>query len=166
MGKFLWFLCLAVITGSFAAQAQDYKKVIKDGKTTYEATAKQPDKQQAGLQKRLKSTSTEDVVLYTKNGCKDCDRIGRVLTKHQVRYQKKRIDLSTTYIGELLELTGNSETPTLLIQGKIQRELSQEAIEQQLMRSGYKVKTVGNRPINRKPPAPKSGLTGITRSGS
>lgn len=164
MGKHVWIFCLCLAL-STTATAQNYKKVIKDGKTTYEAADPNSTPQnQTELQKRVTATSTEDVVIYTKKDCQDCDRIGRILTQHQIRYQKKRIDLSTTYISELLELAGNSQTPTLIIKGKLMRDLSQEAIEQQLLRAGYPIKTVNNQPVKRKPPKPQSGAGGIPRT--
>lgn len=72
------------------------------------------------------------IKLYIRSGCPYCDMVRNILKYHNVEYEVIEISRNTEKQKELIELSGQSATPVLIVDDKVFIGFDREKIKEVL----------------------------------
>jgi len=69
------------------------------------------------------------LIVYTKRGCWWCDDLLSFLRAKSIPFEEREVLSNPTYFKEMVELSGQTKAPTVLIDDKVYADTDKEEIE-------------------------------------
>ncbi len=73
-----------------------------------------------------------NIIIYTKTGCPWCQDVLELLTKYKIQFEERNCTSNEIYFKELVELSSQTLTPTLIIDGVLLADSDAAAVEDYL----------------------------------
>jgi glutaredoxin 3 len=77
-----------------------------------------------------------NIVVYTKPGCPWCKGVIGFLNEKGIAYEEKEVKSNKAFFNEMVQLSGQNKTPTLVIDGFILADSDKEQVEEYLKEKG------------------------------
>ena len=70
-----------------------------------------------------------NIILYTKKGCPWCAGVRDLLNERHIAFEEREVRENKNYFDELQQISNQTKTPTMIIDGIILADTDRDAVE-------------------------------------
>jgi len=70
------------------------------------------------------------IIAYLKTGCPWCEGLKEFFEKNNIEYIEKNVTENTEYMDEMIELSGQTKAPTVVIDGVVHADVGADEVKE------------------------------------